>query len=327
MPLNHMKASAWEQWLQRGGLKLRHLRVVLEVANARSIGLAARAMNVTQPAVTKSIQEIEAEVGALLFQRTAEGTFPTAVGQSLVRYATEIFGTLDRAGSELKVLASGFHGSVAIGCNFAAAVRLLPEALLEMHVRHPQLQVTVREAPLEVLLPELRVRKLDVLVARWPAEADRNGLVEHARFDQPMAIVSAPDHPLVLRGSATWKDLAACRWLMPPKGSAVRGELDELLRTKAIEVAALPIESASPAANAVIVQRLHAVTIVPAALLASPGASHGLVRINVAIPPRAFSPSSVITLASHELRPFEQALLDCLKAVGQHRSGRLRLPV
>lgn len=307
--------SQWGQWLHRGTLKLRHLKVVLAIAQSRSIGLAASALHVSQPAITKALKEVEAAAGTALFERRANGTFPTAAGLAVVRYATEVFGTLERAGDELEVLSSGFSGSLSIGCNFPSAVRLLPEAILKLSSKNPRVSITVHEAPLEVLLPELRMRRLDVLVARWPSEAQALDLVEHARFSQPMSVVAAADHPLVRQGRVSWGELAEWSWLMPPKGSAVRRELDELLRSKGLKPQVLPIESSSPTANAVMLRRLSAVTVVPSALLNADNEFHGLVRVGVTIPPRAFSPSSVITLKDRDTRPEELALFDCLKAV------------
>lgn len=304
----------WHRWFERGHLKLRHLKVVLEVERMRSIGLAARELHLSQPAVTKAVQEVEAAAGMPLFERRSDGTYPTVIGQTLVRYAREVFGTLGRAGIELQTLSSGLDGHIAVGCNFPSAVQLLPLAVLQLTRANERIAVTLREAPLEVLLPELRTRQLDMLVARWPRGQDHADLQEHARFNQAMAVVAAQDHPLVAKGRANWKELGRCRWLMPPRGSAVRSELDELLRSKGLSPPTLRVESSSPSANALLVRELQAVTIVPRALLKDATGAQRLHPIHVPIPLNAFSPSSVITLQGRELRPAEQALIACLKA-------------
>mgnify|MGYP003353918364 CR=1 FL=1 len=100
-----MNETLGADWFQRHRLKLRHLGVLLAVARTRHIGRAAQALHTSQPAVSKAIQEIERAAGVALFERGPEGTRPTPAGESLLRYAREVFGTLDRAAHDLQARA------------------------------------------------------------------------------------------------------------------------------------------------------------------------------------------------------------------------------
>ena len=105
-------------WFANSGLKIRHLRVVAAIERTRNIGRAAAELHTSQPAASKALQELEAAAGLPLFERRAAGTFPTAAGASLVHYAREVFGALDRAGRDLESIAGNFSGHLNIGANF-----------------------------------------------------------------------------------------------------------------------------------------------------------------------------------------------------------------
>lgn len=303
-------------WFANSGLKIRHLRVVTAVARTRNIGRAAQELHLTQPAVSKAVQQVEKAAGMPLFERRANGTHLTAAGSALVRYAYEIFGALERAGDEFDALSRGLGGTLSIGCNFPSATQLVPWAVVQLTRANPMLSVKVHEGPLDVLLPQLRSHAIDVVVGRWPRDSDTHDLEEHDEFEQPMVIVASPEHPLARAKKVTWSQLAGCDWILPPRGSAARSDVDELFRAKKIKPRCVRIESLSAYANSFLVRELGALSLIPAAVAKHLGGDRAFAILKVQMP-AVFAPTSAITLRVTQTSPavalFIQLLAQAMK--------------
>ncbi len=315
-----MHAAPRADWFVRHRLKLRHLRILVALEDTQNIGRAARVLNTSQPAVSKSIKEIERAAGMPLFERRSHGTFPTEGGRALIRYAREVFGALERAGQELESIASGLTGTLAVGCNFSAAADLVPKALVLLKRANPLLAVTVREASLGTLLPDLRARHLDVVVARWPRGRQIGDLQEHALFEQPMGVVCAPGHPLARAKRVSWSALAGFPWILPPQGSAVRDDLEELFRVRRIKPLQTGIECSSFFANAILLKELRALAIAPLAVARHLQAEHLLAILPVRLP-RVFGPNSAITVRGAAHAPATESFIASLSRAARGRAS------
>ena len=129
----------------RTDLKPRHLHLLVALDNIRNLGRAAETMHVTQPAVSKSLAELERGLGLRLFERTSRGVHPTIYGECLIRHARSVLTDLAQARDELRGLASGSSGNISVGVLATAALALLPRALAMLKSRHPGMTVLVRE--------------------------------------------------------------------------------------------------------------------------------------------------------------------------------------
>lgn len=298
-------------WFVRHRLKIRHLNVLLAVERCRSVGRAARDLRTSQPAVSKALHEIEHAVGTALFERRSNGTFPTDAGDALIRYAREVFGVLDRAGQDVEALSSGRGGVLTIGCNFSSATFLVPRAVSLLKRSHPSVSVKIREGSLEALLPDLRARHADVLVARWPRGRHAADLQEHETFEQPMCVVCAPGHPLARSKRLTWSALASQPWILPPAGSPARDDLEELFRIERIKPKEAGIECASVFANGLLMRELGALTVAPASVAQHLQEEHLFAILPIRLP-AVFGPNSAITLRGREHTPAMTSFIRCL---------------
>lgn len=305
------EAESAVDWFTRHRLKLRHLSILLAMERAQNVGRAARELHTSQPAVSRSIKEIERAAGVPLFERRSDGTYPTPSGEALIRYAREIFGTLQRAGREIETIAGGLAGSLYIGCNFSSAADVLPRALIALKRANPRLSVKVREGSIETLLPELRSRELDVVVARQTRAHFHAGFEEHALFEQPMCVICSLDHPLAAAKRVGWKALGQWPWIMPPKGSAVREGLEDLLRSHRLVPQETGIESASVFANIALLRDLRALALTPVPVARYFGDRKPFAVLPMRLP-RVFGPNAAITLAGREHTPAMKAFLECL---------------
>ena len=308
-------------WFANSRMKLRHLTVLLAIERTRSFGRAAAELHTSQPAISKALREIEAAAGLPLFERRPEGACPTAAGTSLLHYAREVFGTLERAGSDLESIAGERAGSLTLGCNFSSAGQVVPDALLLLKRANPLLSVRLEEGTLEMLMPHLRSRKLDIVVARWPRGHDVADLEEHLLFEQAMCVICDPNHPLTREKTVTWKALAAWPWIFPPEGSPVREDLEEMFRRQRVRPKEAGIDCASIFANSILIRELRAIAICPYAN-AKHFVSEKLVAILPVKLPSVFGPNSVITFREREMTRAMRDFIECLKKITRKKTSR-----
>src|SRR4051812_44257934 len=172
-------------WYIRANFKPRHLQLLVAMDEFRNIRKVADHVNVTQPAVSKALAEMEKGLGARLFERTSRGINPTVYGECMIRHARTMLLGLNQARDELRGLMSGSHGKTTIGALPAATPALVPASLALFKHRSPATTVLVREATMDVLLSELRQGQLDLVVGTLPHRSAANELEERIVSDEP----------------------------------------------------------------------------------------------------------------------------------------------
>ncbi len=145
----------------RSNLKLRHLQLVLVLDEFRHLGRAAEFLSLTQPAVSKSLAEIERMFGLSLFLRSTRGTEPTPYGTAVVRFARSVLSDLGRTRDEIAAVASGAAGRVSVGAMVVVLPGLLAGAVALLKARSALTTVAIEEGELTPLLPRLRGGELD----------------------------------------------------------------------------------------------------------------------------------------------------------------------
>jgi len=299
-------------WYLRGRLKFRHLRLLAVLADVGNQAEAARRLATTQPGVSKMLAELEAMVGARLFERTAKGVMPTPRGETLIRHARWILGDLGRLGEELAALGDTLAGEIHLGTNSSSAASLVPRSLVLLRRRAPALTVVVHEASVESLLPALEARKLDLVVARLGRVTASADYAQRALFEEPMVLAAAPDHPLAARKSALgWHELGAYSWILPPEGSPVHDALMLLLVRHRVEPRVLA-RSVSILNNLVLMEAAGALSVFPAAVGREYERRGLLATLPLALPP-VFGPIGVITLRGLAPSPGLASLIECLQ--------------
>lgn len=207
---------------------LRQLRALQAVAEGGSFSAAADALNYTQPAISKTIAGLEAELGAVLVERQQRPLQLTDAGQALIRHADEVFARLSSAQAEIDAITRVDAGSVGVGTFSSAGATFVVDALCAFRREHPNVEVTIAEGIPSAMIKRLRAGELDLAVI-WdlPDAGDDMGvgLEVHHLFDDPWALVLNPDHPLAGQDVVDPRDLADEDWLMPsfmPGGPSAR---------------------------------------------------------------------------------------------------------
>lgn len=242
-------------------MTLRHMRIFQKIYETQSVTRAAEALHMTQPAVTRALQELEKYYGLRLFERLNRRLTVTEAGRRMYDYAlhlTETFDTMEKSLRDWErqgVLRVG--ASVSLGCS------LLPQLARTFQEEHPGVEVRVRIANGELLRRDLLENRLDLALL----EGEENGadlmLTPFAAGE--MALIVPPGHPLARAGGATLAQAAAYPLLLRETGSATRRFLDQLLMSRGLAVQSV-WESASTQALLSAVREGLGITLVPWAL-------------------------------------------------------------
>ena len=300
----------------RSNLKLKHLQLLVALDEFRHIGRVAEFLSVTQPAVSKTLAEIERMFGLELFSRSTRGTDPTDFGNTVVRFARSVLADYSRTCDELAAAASGAAGHTSVGAMVVATPVLLVRAVDRLKAQSAQTTVSVEEGDLTRLLPRLRVGELDLIVGRLEPGYASPDLQTEALYEEPMAIVARPDHPLFDVPRPAWSDLAKVGWIVPPAWASSRIKLNQMFYKHKLHPPTDIVESASFLVTLTFIRERGTL-----GFLADTVARHfereGLVRVLPLKVPIELPPVGVISLAGRKRTTSSDRLVDCLRQVAQ----------
>ncbi len=193
-------------------MRISQLRDFVAVIQHGSLRAAARAVGVSQPAITKSIRQLEAELQVQLLQRNARGAAPTPAGKAFLARARVVQSELRKAADDLAAFQGGHEGSVAFGIAPQAGARIIPEAVREFRRRFPAAKVRILEGVSTALVPQVRDETLDFSVGMSPTQPLDTALRFRPLVRLPLVVAGRKGHPL--RGATSLRELADASWVM-----------------------------------------------------------------------------------------------------------------
>ena len=206
-------------------LKLHHLRDFVAIAQHGSLRGAARALGLAQPALTRSLRELERELDTSLVERHARGVVLTAIGQRFLLRAQSAVEEVRRAGEEVAQLGGSSQGSVAMVLSTAAMIALLPSAVPTFRRLYPQARLKVIEGVYPTVEARLLSGEFDFFIGPRPERLDSR-LRMSLLFANERAVVGRKGHPLSQAGSL--KNLVAADWLLTGLREREQEEYEEL---------------------------------------------------------------------------------------------------
>ena len=189
---------------------LRLLRCALALSEFRNFARAAKAIHISQPALSRSIQELEQRAGTRLFDRTSQGVEPTAAGAVFLEHARDVMSRASDLGREMDLLKGLETGELRIGSGTYPSNMYVDKAIGRLLREHPTVSVSISNDNWSNLLPLLRKRDLDLAVIdATAAESEPEMHVTRLREHQGYLVLRA-GHPLLAVDDAqqlaeTWK--------------------------------------------------------------------------------------------------------------------------
>lgn len=260
-------------------IKFRHLDAFSAIARARSFKNAAEQLNLTQPAISKTLKELEDILGVVVLERSRSGVSLTPKGEVFLQFAEQSTAAL-RHGLRSIQAANGAVGQLRLGALPSVASSLLPDVVRDFAARSPDTLVAVHEGPHHDLTSRLRSGSLDLVIGRLGKPDTMVGLSFQQLYSEEVVIVARPDSPsLALRRAA---DLNQVRVLYPPKDSAIRPLVARLLISQGVPLFRNRIETASPEfGRAVTMADPNTVWIISKGVVAADIAMGRLVRLQI----------------------------------------------
>ena len=230
------------------------------------VARVSEALNVTQPAVSKQITELERIVGVPVVTRDKNRLQLTAIGVRLAEHAKQVLIQLDRAAFDLEAMASGISGSVSIGAVSSVAPTLLPATIALFKNNTPNASVSVTEGHFVELFPALEAGTLDLLIARIWQPQEIPGVMQKTLYSEPLSVVTGRNHPLARKARLLWADVVTFPWILPPANSVARRAVDALFAENALTPPGNTISSLSLTLNLEILNAMPAIGLLPQSL-------------------------------------------------------------
>jgi molybdate transport repressor ModE-like protein len=232
-------------WVMSPTLDPRRIAQLAAAARCGSLTAAAAELGLTQPALSKSIGELERALGLRVLERGRFGVAPTEAGDALIARHRAIEAELRAAADEIDAIRGAHRGRVVVGCGPSEATRLLPLALEALHASEPGLRVTVLYGLNEALMPMVRRGEVDLALSSVPRTASDPELQHETLHTDTAVVVAHVDHPLAARRSVRPADLAGQRWVLARRHELERRALDDLFLQAGLKPIDAEVETTS----------------------------------------------------------------------------------
>ncbi|WP_299897032.1 LysR substrate-binding domain-containing protein [uncultured Ruegeria sp.] len=263
-------------------LRLRHVRTFLEIARAESVSIAADRINITQPAVSRSLKELEEMLGTQLFDRVGRGLRLNEAGRVFQAHASASMVELMR-GRDRLAKDGDLTTRLSIGVLPTAATNLLPRAALTFREEMPHVRLHILTGPNWLLFNQLRDGILDLVVGRMPEKDAATGVTFQQLYIEDVVLVCRPGHSILSKRTPE-DHIAEHTLILPPGGAVISQTVERYLASiglpemrGAFETVALPV-------GRKIVGNSDALWFISRGVVADELAARSLVAVELASP-------------------------------------------
>ena len=265
-------------------MELRQIKYFLEIVRCASIGQAAEKLHVTQPALSKSIRNLEQSLGVLLLERHPVGVVPTEYGKVFLEYATLIAGEIDRATEEIAQMKGTGRGVVRVGAGATMMQYLIPQAVRAFVAQDDSAVVTFRQGLRDELIASLRRGEVDVIVGSISGAGAGDDFRQEIALHDEIVVVANRDHPLAQREAVSLPDTAPYKWVLPDGTEGERDRLTRVMRAQGLVPPTCVISTPSSTFMATMLQTGEYLSYLPRALIRLDREYEHLVALPIATP-------------------------------------------
>lgn len=300
-------------------MRLQQLQLLLTLARTGSMRASAVAMNVTQPALTKALKQLEEEFGATLVVRSPKGVKLAPAGEMLAARAATVLREIERAKEEMRALTDHTQITLTVGVSPAAALILAANTISAFQARWPYARIHLVDALYPKALHQLRSGELDLALGPLPATGMGRDLHAHALIDSPSVIVAKKGHPLAQATSLD--DLQGAHWLVSGPRMGPGDPIHLGFESRGLPAPRITLECESLSTLLAVLPSMDTLTILPQRFYEAHGPRLDLVMLEL----KEHLPSTTIHIFSRADAPLSlpaQRLLD----VFVHEAGKVRQP-
>lgn len=299
--------------LMRGGLKLRHLQMIVALEDHGQLSAAAQVLNITQPAASRMLSEIEAILGVKLCERLPRGITLTPYGAALARRGRTVLLEMRQVDREISELKQGKGGSVFMGAVTAPAIEIVVPAIRAVRQRYPRVEINLQVETSSVLARELIAARHDFIIARIPDELDPKLFDSRIIGVEKACLIVRRGHPLADGRVVEIESLGDYDWVFQPSGSLLRQTLQGVFMSRNTRLPDRVLNTSSLLLTLVMVSQSDAIAPVALDVAKFINSESGLAGA-IEILPTSFEinvqPYSLIMMRDRSLSPAAQLLHD-----------------
>lgn len=297
-------------------VKFYQLAVFDQIIESGSFIKAAAALNLTQPSVTKIVQELEHYFKAPLLHRGNRGVTVTELGDLVSRRLRPILANLRKLNDDVEAYHRGTSGYLLIGTLNSASVSIIAKALDILRQGGPGLTVSVRQGQTSHLLSALKAGELDMVIGRipddWNWHPDADELTVAPLYREEFCVVAGVDHDLRETGPDAWKQMHKFPWLLPSRDSSFRHVAESLFARVGMPAPLMVVESTSLLTNISLLQNNRTLALMVKGV-ATPFIQGGMLKIIDIGEALDYGEIGCFFAAGREPSPALRMLLDCLR--------------
>ena len=292
-------------------IRLRHLHTFVAVAQQGTLGRAAETLNLSQPALSKTLNELEQLTGTRLFERGRLGAQLTLVGEQLLTHAVKVLDALNSAGQALNRKEGLNNDIVRIGALPTAALGILPTVIGQFHKQQKDITLQVATMNNTMLLAGLKSGEIDIGIGRMSDPELMSGLHYELLFLESLKLVVRPGHPL-LQETVTLSRVMEWPVVVSPKGTVPRQNAEALLQSQGCKMPAGCIETLSASLSRQLTVDFDYVWFVPSGAVKDDLRRGVLTALPIATQ-GAGEPIGILTRVDATLTPGTQTLLSAIR--------------
>ncbi len=293
-------------------IKFRHIQCLVEIVRQGSLKGAAASLNLTQPAVSRTLKELEHLLDARLLLRDRGGVVLTPQGDVFWHYAQTALAALQQGLDGVDQGRVAGHRLAAVGALPSVAAHLMPQVALHLATSMPDIRLRIVEGAHADLVDRLRTGQLDMVIGRIGPVETMQGLSFTQLYSEQVDFVVRPDHPLMQGGQV--QDIADWPVILPPRDSAIYPLVEAFLLAAGIGEVANKIETVSGAFAHVFTPASDAIWIISHGVAAPALADGRLQRLPFDTSPTV-GPIGVMTRAGQSEAPEVADILVAVQAV------------
>jgi len=297
-------------------LKLHDVRVLMSVVEAGSMAKAAQRLGTSQPAISRSIADLEQTLGVRLLERSAWGVEPTQYGHAIIRRGIAVFDELRQGVKDIEFLADPTAGELRVGCPEAIAAGPVLAVINRLTHKHPRIVFHVATGNAPTIYRGLMERTIEVGIMRVAGSLDEEILRIETLFDDELAVAAGARNPLTRRRRIELAELVHERWVMPLPDSFTTALATEAFREHGLEPPQATVISPSQNLRNRLLITAGFLTFIHGFALAVPSKLPTIRALPVAMP-KTRRPIAIVTLKKRVLSPLAEIFIQNMRSIAK----------
>lgn len=304
----------WNERTKRR-LKLRDLDILMALVDTGSMGKAAGRLNISQPAVSKAIAELERALGVRLVDRGRRGITPTPYGLALRKRSVAIFNDLRQSVQDIDFLSDPTTGEIRIGTTDPISVAIVSPCIDRLSRRYPRMSFHVIANDTAGLYREVLERNVELAICRMIGPLP-DELAAEVLFHDSLVVLTSARNPLTRRRKLTLADLVKEPWVQLPADRLFGSLVVDVFRANGCEPPRPTVVTLSEYLKNDFLAKGRFLTLLPGFMLKVPGWHPRLKALPVALS-NTRAPIGLITLKGRTLTPLAQLFMENIRAIAK----------